>query len=132
MDERQLEAIPLFEALDRKHRRLIAQHAEEIDVRAGTKLVRQGEFAYEFFVLLDGTAEVLRDGEHVDELGPGAFLGEMGIVGKSARNATVETTSDARVMVMTEQDFRAMSKENAEVAARIRAAVEERCRKLVG
>jgi CRP-like cAMP-binding protein len=131
MEDRELEAIPLFEELDRKHRRLIAQHAEEIDVPAGTKLVRQGEFAYEFFVILEGTGEVLRDGERVDELGPGDFLGEMGIVGKAARNATVETTSDARVMVMTEQDFRAMSRENQEVAARIQAAVEERCRKLV-
>jgi CRP-like cAMP-binding protein len=130
MEERELQAIPLFEELDRKHRRLVAQHAEEIDVPAGTKLVRQGEFAYEFFVILEGTGEVLRDGERVDEIGPGDFLGEMGIVGKVARNATVETTSDARVMVMTEQDFRAMARENAEVAARIQAAVEERCRKL--
>jgi len=131
MEERELQAVPLFEELDRKHRRLIAQHAEEIEVPAGTKLVRQGEFAYEFFVILEGTGEVLRDDEHVGDIGPGDFLGEMGIVGKAARNATVATTSDARVMVMTEQDFRAMSLENPEVAARIQAAVEERYQKLV-
>jgi CRP-like cAMP-binding protein len=130
MDESALQSVPLFESLDRKHRQLIAQHAEQIDVPAGTKLVRQGEFAYEFFVVLDGTCEVRRDDERVDEIGPGDFLGEMGIVSKATRNATVETTSDARVMVMTEQDFRAMSRENPEVAARIQEAVEERCRKL--
>jgi CRP/FNR family cyclic AMP-dependent transcriptional regulator len=94
--------------------------------------VRQGEFAYEFFVIEDGTAEVTRDGEHVADLGPGDFLGEMGIVGKVVRNATVITTSAARVIVMTEQAMRSMSALNPAVADRIRAAVEERCPAMLG
>jgi len=131
MDESYLQSIPLFESLPRDGRRLIAQHADEIDVAAGTALVRQGEFAYEFFVIEDGGAEVLRDGEHIADLGPGDFLGEMGIVGKAVRTATVTATTDSKVIDMTEQAFRSISRSNPDVASRIQAAVEERCRALV-
>lgn len=131
MDESELQAIPLFESLPRDARRVVAQHAEEIDVDKGTDLVRQGEFAYEFFVIESGGAEVLRDGEHLADLGPGDFLGEMGIVEKTVRNATVTTTAGSKVIVMTEQAFRSMSRSNPDIASRIQAAVEERCRALV-
>jgi CRP-like cAMP-binding protein len=131
MDESDLQSIPLFDSLHRDERRVIAQHADDIDVSKGTELVRQGEWAYEFFVIEKGTAEVTRDGRHVADLGPGDFLGEMGIVEKTVRNATVTVTSDSRVIVMTSQAFRAMSSSNPEIAKRIQAAVEERCQALV-
>ena len=130
MDESRLSSIGLFGSLSRDGRRAVAQHAEEIDVAEGTELVRQGEFAYEFFVLEDGTADVTRDGERIAELGPGDFLGEMGIIGKAVRNATVVTTSPGNVIVMTSQDFRAMARSNPAVASQIEAAVEERCQAL--
>jgi cAMP-dependent protein kinase regulator len=131
MDERTLRSIALFESLPTDARTAIAQHADELDIPEGTELARQGDFAYEFFVLEDGTAEVLRDGEHIADLGPGDFLGEMGIVGRVVRNATVRTTSPARVIVMTEQAFRSMARTNPAVASRITAAVEQRCQALV-
>jgi CRP-like cAMP-binding protein len=130
MDESELQSIPLFESLPRDQRRVVAQHADVIDVDEGTALVRQGEFAYEFFVIDTGGAEVLRDGEHIADLGPGDFLGEMGIVGKAVRIATVTATAPSKVIVMTEQAFRSMSQSNPEIASRIQAAVEERCRAL--
>jgi CRP-like cAMP-binding protein len=130
MDESDLQSIPLFESLPRDARRLIAQHADDIDVAEGTDLVRQGEFAYEFFVIEQGGAEVLRDGERIADLGPGDFLGEMGIVSKAVRNATVTTTTDSKVIVMTEQAFRSVSRSNPGVASQIQAAVEERCQSL--
>jgi len=131
MDESNLRSVALFDSLPDAARRAVAQHADEIDVPEGKELARQGDFAYEFFVIEDGTAEVLRDGEHVAELGPGDFLGEMGIIGKVVRNATVVTTSPARVIVMTSQAFRSMAQSNPDVAGRIEAAVEERCQALV-
>ncbi|HEX6582975.1 MAG TPA: cyclic nucleotide-binding domain-containing protein [Thermoleophilaceae bacterium] len=132
MDESSLRSVPLFEALTNDERHAVAQHADEIEVPEGTELVRQGEFAYEFFVLEDGSAEVVRDGAHVAELGPGDFLGEMGIVSKAVRNATVVTTSPTRAIVMTEQAFRSIRRMNPVVAERIEAAVEERCPALLG
>lgn len=132
MDESSLRSVPLFDSLSSDERRAIAQHADEIQVPDGTELVRQGEFAYEFFVLEEGTAEVVRDGQHVAELGPGDFLGEMGIVSRAVRNATVVTTSATRAIVMTEQAFRSIRRMNPTVADRIEAAVEERCAGLLG
>ena len=131
MDESDLQSIPLFESLHRDERRVIAQHADDIDVTEGTELVRQGEWAYEFFVIESGAADVTRDGEHIADLGPGDFLGEMGIVEKTVRNATVRVTSDSHVIVMTSQAFRAMAHSNPDIAERIQAAVEERCQALV-
>jgi CRP-like cAMP-binding protein len=130
MDEARLRSLALFESLGGDARRTVAQHADELDVGEGTELARQGEWAYEFFVIEDGSAEVLRDGDRIAELGPGDFLGEMGIVGKVVRNATVRTTSPARVIVMTAQAFRSMSQANPDVAQRIADAVEERCNAL--
>jgi CRP-like cAMP-binding protein len=132
MEESELRSVPLFESLTSEERRAIAPHIDEIEVPEGTELVRQGEFAYEFFVIEEGTAEVMRDGERVAELGPGDFLGEMGIVGKVVRNATVVTTSPARVIVMTEQALRSVAGTNPGVADRITAVVEERCLAMLG
>ena len=132
MDESSLRSIALFESLSGDARRVIAQHADQIDVPEGTELVRQGEFAYEFFVIEEGGAEVVRDGEHIADLGPGDFLGEMGIVGKAVRYATVVTTSSTRAIVMTDQALRSITRTSPAVADRITAVVEERCLSMLG
>jgi CRP-like cAMP-binding protein len=131
MEESDLRSIPLFESLPRDARQLIAQHADQMEVPKGTELVRQGEWAYEFFIIETGAADVLRDGERIAELGPGDFLGEMGIVGKVVRNASVVTTVVSDVIVMTEQAFRSVARSSPDVASQIQAAVEERCQSLV-
>jgi CRP-like cAMP-binding protein len=111
MEESELRTVPLFESLSGDERRAIAPHADEIEVPEGTELVRQGEFAYEFFVIEDGTADVTRDGE---------------------RNATVVTTSSTRAIVMTEQALRSITRTSPAVADRITAVVEERCLSMLG
>ena len=132
MDESRLRQVTLFESMPAEARRAVAQHADEIDVPEGTELARQGDFAYEFFVIEEGTADVIRDGRPIAALGPGDFLGEMGIIGRVVRNATVVMTSSGRVIAMTEQAFRSMARANPDVADRIAAAVEERCQALTG
>jgi CRP-like cAMP-binding protein len=73
---------------------------------------------------------VVRHGEHVADLGPGDFLGEMGIVAQATRNASVIARSPMTVVVMTEQAFRGMERSVPAVAERIREAVQERSRAL--
>jgi CRP-like cAMP-binding protein len=131
MDESRLASIDLFSSLSKRERSEIASRADEIDVEEGTHLVREGEFAYEFFVIEEGSAEVLRGGQHVADLGPGDFLGEMGIVTQAPRNASVVARSQIRVLVMSEQDFRGIARTFPAVAERIREAVRERCEPLV-
>jgi len=132
MDERKVGRLELFAGLSKGDRRRVASAADEVDVEAGTRLVHEGDFAYEFFVVCEGTAEVTRAGEHVAELGPGDFLGEMGIVAHARRNASVVATSPMSLLVMTEQDFRGVTRAMPAVAARIERAVQERSSALVG
>jgi CRP/FNR family cyclic AMP-dependent transcriptional regulator len=130
MDEARLRAIPLFAGLSKKERRSVAQQADEVDIEAGRKLVREGEFAYEFFAIEEGTAEVKRGDQFLDELGPGDFFGEMGLIGNAPRSATVVATSPMTAIVMTGSAFRQIDRELPAVAKKIRKAIEERCRQL--
>jgi CRP/FNR family transcriptional regulator, cyclic AMP receptor protein len=129
MDESRLRAIPLFAGLKKKERRAVAQQADEVDVEAGCHLVREGEFAYEFFAIEEGTAEVTREGGHVADLGPGDFFGEIGLMEPDReRTASVVATSPMQVIVMTGPDFRRVSREMPHVAAQIQEAIHHRTR----
>jgi CRP-like cAMP-binding protein len=130
MDEGRLRSISLFEGLSKRQCRRLAQLADEIDLPEGRDLVREGEFAYELFVIAEGTARVSREGGDVADLGPGDCFGEMGVIGHLRRNASVVSTSPMTAIVMTPQDFRAMSREMPGVASRIQALVAERAQAL--
>ena len=130
MDEARLRAIPLFEGLGRKERREVARQADEVEVDLGRHLVREGEFAYEFFAIEEGTAEVRRGDQLLAELGPGDFFGEMGLIGQVTRNASVVATSPMRLLVLTGSAFRHIERELPAVSKQIRKAIEERCHQL--
>jgi CRP-like cAMP-binding protein len=130
MEESRLAAVPLFASLSRRERRVVARLADEVDVEEGDALVREGRFAHEFFVLESGTARVVRGDQHVAELGPGDFLGEMGIMADARRNASVVTTSPVTVIVMTAAALRRVAREMPAVGATLRAAIEERGERL--
>jgi CRP/FNR family cyclic AMP-dependent transcriptional regulator len=130
MDEARLRAIPLFAGLGKKERREVARQGDEVEVEAGRHLVREGEFAYEFFAIEEGTAEVRRGEQLLAELGPGDFFGEMGLIGNVTRNASVIAATPLRVMVLTGSAFRHIERELPAVSKQIRKAIEERCRQL--
>jgi CRP/FNR family transcriptional regulator, cyclic AMP receptor protein len=126
VDEARLKSISLFEGLSKKERRRVAQCADEVDIREGKRLVAEGDFAYEFFVIEQGTAEVTNGRKRLAELGPGDFLGEMGVLERAPRNATVVATSPMTVIVMTGRDVRQIGREMPQVAQQITAAAERR------
>ena len=126
MDAKHLEGIALFEHLNKKERAEVARQADEIDIEAGKRLMSEGRFGYEFFVIADGTAEVIREGEHIADLGPGDFFGEMALLGDTVHNADVVAKSDMTAMVMTDTAFKALSRRMPDVAERIRATCRER------
>jgi CRP/FNR family transcriptional regulator, cyclic AMP receptor protein len=131
MDDAHLAQLPLFESLSKQERREVARHADEVDLQEGKHLVDEGDFSYEFFVIEEGSAEVLIHGERVAELGPGDFFGEMGLLEHQQRGASVVATSPMTVIVMTGGAFRQMAREMPAVGERIGAAVKDRCRALV-
>jgi CRP/FNR family transcriptional regulator, cyclic AMP receptor protein len=128
MNARHLETIELFAGLSRRGREEVARQADEVDIDTGEKLVSEGRFGYEFFVIEKGTAEVLRDGQQLAQLGPGDFFGEMALLGDVRRNASVVAATPMTAVVMTDRAFRALARDMPEVAERIREACRERSR----
>ncbi len=126
MDSNTVRGLPLFEGLSDEVVEACAGRFEELELLAGTAVAREGEFAYKFFVVLEGEIEVQRDFKHVATLGPGDFFGEMGVMAAGRRNARVLATTRCRVGWMTGWEFDAMLKEYPEVARRIQAVVDER------
>jgi CRP/FNR family cyclic AMP-dependent transcriptional regulator len=131
MEESRLRKVPLFAGLTRRELGRVARVTDEVTVAPGTRLVNEGDFAYEFFLIEDGSAEVVRDVAHLADLGPGDFFGEMGAMTDAQRNATVTATSPLRAIVMTARDFRTIALELPEVAERIRTTVRQRTSELV-
>jgi CRP-like cAMP-binding protein len=126
MDAKRLDGVPLFEGLSRKDREELARWADLVDLPAGYHLADQGAFAHEFFALLEGTVEVTRNGEHLVELGPGDFFGEIALVEQDRRTATVLAITPVTAIVMHARDFDAMRGEFPTIALRIHDAVHAR------
>ena len=126
MDANRLKSIPLFEEVGDEELAQIAPFAQEISVDEGKVLVREGDFSYEFMAIEEGTAEVTRGGEHVADLGPGDFFGEIALETDDRRTATVTAKSPMKVVVMFGRDFRQMETSMPQVADQIKEAIEER------
>ena len=126
MHEARLKDIPFFASLTRSELTLVGRQADELDVKAGTVLAKEGDLGREFFVVESGTAEVTKDGEHIAEMGPGDFFGEIALIAEERRTATVTATSPMLVIVMSRAGFRAIDSQLPAVHARVAAAIEER------
>jgi CRP-like cAMP-binding protein len=126
MEAQKLVKIDLFSSLGKQELQQLASWTDELVVPEGDDLVTEGRLAHEFFVIEDGTAEVRRNGAHVAHLGPGDFFGEMGLLETQRRTASVVATSDMRLVVMFEREFRQMERDMPVIADRVRSAIRER------
>ena len=126
MDASRLRSIPLFQDVPDEELGQIASFAEEVRSTRGRELVREGDFSYEFMAIEDGEAEVTRHGEHVADLGPGDFFGEMGLLEKTLRNATVTAKTPMRLVTLTGWDLKRMERHIPEAIEQVRATLEER------
>jgi CRP/FNR family transcriptional regulator, cyclic AMP receptor protein len=122
----ELKDVPFFSSLSKRDLTTVAQQMEEIDIPEGKELVREGDFGHEFFLIVDGTAEVVRGGARIAERGPGEFFGEMALLDEERRTATVTAKSPMRVLVMTRQNFRALDGTAPEIHATVAEAIEAR------
>jgi CRP/FNR family cyclic AMP-dependent transcriptional regulator len=126
VDAARLASIPLFSDLSERTRAEVARYADEVAVPAGKMLAEQGQFAYEFFVIAQGTAEVTKDGRVLAQLGPDDFFGEIGLVESERRTATVVAKSPMELIVIFGPNFRRLERELPEIAAKVRTAIRER------
>ena len=126
MDPGRLKSIPLFADISDEELGQIATLAQEISVEAGRALVREGDFSYEFMAIEEGEAEVTRGGEHVADLGPGDFFGELGLLEKTLRNATVTAKTPMQLVTLTGWDLRRIERTVPQAVARVRQVLDER------
>jgi len=126
MDPDALQQVALFAPLSDEARSKVAVWVNEMSVSAGKHLVDEGDYSNELFVIQEGQAEVIRDGDTVAELGPGDFFGEMGVLEKAQRNATVVAKSPMRLITLSSWDVKRLRNSAPEVLDQINSAIEQR------
>lgn len=126
MDAKALKDVPLFSDLSAHARELAAEHADEITVTQGTTLIEEGTRAYEFFVILEGEADVLEGGSVVRSVGAGDVVGEIGLLETTTRTASVVAMSNMRIIVMDGRALRALSNTQPEIYNELQRLIAER------
>ena len=121
-----LKSVPLFEECSKRDLNEIAGIADEIDLRDGKELTKQGGPGREFFVLIEGTADVKKGTRRVNKLGPGDFFGEIALVTQRPRTATVVATSPVRALVITDRGFRRLLEHQPRIQGKVMSALAAR------
>ena len=116
----------MFAQLGDRKLRAVAQYIDDLEMAAGTTLMTEGSFPYELMIIVEGAADVMIGGEKVGEVGPGAVLGEMALLKKGKRTATVVTSAASKMLVMSGRAFAGLVKTHPDVAAELRSIAEER------
>jgi CRP/FNR family transcriptional regulator, cyclic AMP receptor protein len=126
MDPGRLKKIPVFADLSDDELGHIAALAAEVSVPESKELVREGDYSYDVLAIEEGTARVERAGAVIADLGPGDVFGEMGVLERSQRNATVVATSPMLLVTLTSWDVRRLTKTVPAAVDHLRAVVAQR------
>jgi CRP/FNR family cyclic AMP-dependent transcriptional regulator len=126
MDATQLKRIPIFKDVPEEDLTVVTTFASSDEVPEGAVIVKEGDFANEFMAIEDGTAKVTRGGEEVGQLGPGDIFGEIGLLEKEKRTATVVATSRVRLIKIEHWELQRMKKVLPNVYERIAQLAQER------
>jgi CRP/FNR family transcriptional regulator, cyclic AMP receptor protein len=114
MDAENLRAVPVFAEMTDEELHRIATFATEDSASAGATLLREGDYSNEMIAVESGTADVMRDGETIASVGPGDVVGEVGVLEKHLRNASVVATSPMRFVRLSNWDVKRLPKETRE------------------
>ena len=125
-----LAQVPLFKDLSKKHLKRIAQLATRLDLPAGKALTHEGEAGHEFVIVLDGEVEIRHGDEVVATRGAGDFVGEIALLADRPRTATVVAKTPVAIEVIGRREFLTMLDDEPEVAAQLRAAMDQRLAEL--
>jgi CRP/FNR family transcriptional regulator, cyclic AMP receptor protein len=121
-----IKGVPLFAECSRKQLDEIASIADEIDLREGKELTSEGRAGREFFVLIEGSADVKKGSRRINQMGAGDFFGEISLVTRRPRTATVVATAPVRALVITDRSFRALLEHQPEIQGKVMSALAAR------
>jgi CRP/FNR family cyclic AMP-dependent transcriptional regulator len=125
-----LRNVPLFSSCTKSELQKIAKATTETTLAAGATLVEQGQAGREAFVIADGTATVRRNGRKVATLGAGSIVGELSLLDRGPRTATVTADGPMRVLVIGQREFTALFDEVPALAHKLLASLAGRVREL--
>ena len=123
-----LHSLPIFSACNRRELETVGSMADEVRLREGVVLTAEGEPGHECFVLLSGGADVTIGSQVVAHLDAGEIVGEMALLESEPRTATVVTTEQTRVLVMTRPVFNAVLEKCPNLARRVMRTLAHRLR----
>ena len=128
MDQKQrlLSQVPFFSGLKARDLDAIAHASDEIDAKPGKVLAAQGSAGHEFYVIVEGTVSVERDGQHLRDLGAGDTFGELALVARIPRTATVTCTTPCRLIVLGSREFNALRLDHPEIESGMLRVVAQR------
>jgi CRP/FNR family cyclic AMP-dependent transcriptional regulator len=117
---------PLFSQCSRRELAEVASIADELDLPAGRELIRQGRRGREFFVLLEGEADVTQNGSTIATMKAGDFFGEIALISDAPRTATVTAKTPVRVLVVTDRSFKTLLEHVPSIQLKVLRALAER------
>ena len=123
-----LARVPLFAAISKRDLEFVASRIDEISLKPGQTLIREGQPTESFFILESGHVQVTRAGKPAARLGPGDFFGEIGMLDRGPATATVVTDGPVEAMVLSHTQFRDAIKGNDSLALQVIAAMAQRLR----
>jgi CRP/FNR family cyclic AMP-dependent transcriptional regulator len=126
MDPSQLKRFSLFKDVDESKLNKIAPYTMLVEFSEGKTIIQEGGYSNDFYAIDEGTAEVVRAGEKIAELGPGDIFGEQGLLEKQERSASVVATSSVRALKIEHWELPRMRKAMPEVVEQLKKTVEER------
>ena len=126
MDASQLKRIPIFEDVPDEELRVVTTFATSEEFPEGKVVLREGDFSNHLYAIEEGTAKATRDGVEIGTLGPGDIFGEVGLIEKERRAASIEATSRLRVIKIEHWELQRMKKKLPDVYAKIEQLAKER------
>ena len=125
-----LAKVPMFSACSKRELQLVAGRGTDVAVDAGKQLVVEGRTGVEFFVIVDGKAKVTRSGKEVAVLGPGDFFGELALLTRAPRNATVTAATPLEAIVIDARAFDGFLEDAPHVAKKVMTGLAQRLQEL--
>jgi len=118
----------LFSACSASQLRTIRRAVEEVSAPAGSVLVEEGTVGREFFFIVDGTASVRRKGRRIATLGPGQYFGELALLDRKPRSATIVSETDMTLLVLEQRSFNGLLDAMPALAHKLLVAMSQRLR----
>lgn len=125
-----LKRTPLLAGLSKRDLEEVGRLADEVDVRAGRVLLKEGDTGREFFVIIDGQIDITKEGQHVRTMGAGEFLGDIALVVERPRTATATAIADSRLLVVGHREFHSLMDQFPSIRVSVLESIALRLRDL--